>query len=348
MMKNEHWMVTLQKFFYPFLAVIGIPSNVLTLLIFWKRDCGLSPSCRCYMIAMSIADTMVLIHIVILELILQNFTTEPFWSRAPWCMIRDVLSFGAYNSSVWLVVCFTIERFIAIRTLWRKSRLCTKKITLYVIWSVFILSHFFSIPYYWANESKIINGTGSFKCVYHTGRSRLYVESLVWFQNTLVYILPYLIIFTLNALALRKICHSNKIHCEGQDSRSSRRFPHIKKHRVKSVVLLVTISSTFVYLCTTRFVTQIIIKTMHYKIERKDYSKIINVAADIGTMLDLTNTAINMYLYACTQSRFRKELQEVVKLRANPCRTGILHSNIPVIFQISSRKLCCRPQNMVS
>ncbi|KAM5180743.1 putative G-protein coupled receptor 139 [Mantella aurantiaca] len=346
-MKNEHWMVTLQKIFYPFLAVIGIPSNVLTLLIFWKRDCGLSSSCRCYMIAMSIADTMVIIHITILELILQYFTAEPFWSRAPWCMIRDVLNYGAYNSSVWLVVCFTIERFIAIRTLWRKSKLCTKKCTLWVICSVFILSHLFSTPYFWANESKLLNGTGSFKCVYKTNQTRLYVESLVWFQNTLVYILPSIIIFTLNAIVLRQICHSNQIHCEGQDGRSLRRCPTIRKQRMKSVVLLVTVSLTFIYLCTTRFVTQIIIKTIHYEIERNDYNKNINVAADIGTMLDLTNTAVNMYLYACTQSRFRKELLQMLKKMVIPCRTSTLHTNIAVIFHISSRKPC-KPQNMVS
>ncbi|XP_072255204.1 probable G-protein coupled receptor 139 [Pyxicephalus adspersus] len=339
-MRNEHWMVTLQKTFYPLLAVIGIPSNVLTLLIFWKRDCGLSPSCRCYMVAMSIADTMVLIHIVILELILQNFTPEPFWSRAPWCMIRDVLSYGAYNSSVWLVVCFTFERFIAARTLWRKSKLNTKKCTLYVIGSVFTLSHLFSVPYFWANESKLVNETGRYICIYNTKRPKLYVESLVWFQNILVYILPYIIIFTLNAFVLRKICHRSKVHCEDGSN--------FRKQRMKSVVLLLTVSLSFVHLCTTRFVTQIIIKTMHYTIERKDYNQSINIAADIGTMLDLTNTAVNMYLYACTQSRFRKELLQMVKMVVKPCKTDILHTNLPAIFHISSRKRCCNPQNMIS
>lgn len=324
-----------------------LTANVLTLLIYWRRDCGLSPSCRCYMIAMCIADTMVLIHIVILEFILQYFTTEPFWSRVPWCMIRDVLSYGAYNSSVWLVVCFTIERFIAVRTLLRKSKFCTKKCALCVIGCVFILSHLFSVPYYWANESKLLNGTGRWKCVYNANRTRLYVESLVWFQNTLVYILPYIIIFTLNAFVLSRICQSNQIHCEGKNIRSLRRFPQIKQ-RMKSVVLLLAVSLTFVNLCTTRFVTQIIIKTMHYKIERSDYNLIINIAADIGTMLDLTNTAINMYLYACTQYRFRKELLHILKMVVNPCRIDIQHTNIALIFHISSRKVYGKPQNMFS
>ncbi|KAM9320241.1 putative G-protein coupled receptor 139 [Gastrophryne carolinensis] len=310
---NEHWMVTLQKIFYPFLAVIGIPSNILTIVIFWKRDCGLSPSCRCYMMAISIADTLVILHIVILEQILKYFTPEPFWSRAPWCMIRDVLSYGAYNSSVWLVVSFTTERFLSVWVLHLKAKICTRKCALYVIGCVFTCSHLLSIPYYWANESRQLNQNGSFICVYNIQLPEHYVESLVWFQNSLVYAVPYIIIFTLNGLILKQIVHSNKVHCDvQQDSRSIQRIIHKNKQKLKSVLLLVTISMTFTCLCTTRFVTQIIIKTMHYNITRQDYSQSINVAADIGTMLDLSNTAVNMYLYVCTQSRFRKEILQMV------------------------------------
>ncbi|MEE6509537.1 hypothetical protein FKM82_026814 [Ascaphus truei] len=287
-MNDEHWMIRLQKIFYPLLATIGIPSNVITFMIFWTRDCALSPSCRCYMMAISVADTLVLFHIIIVEMILQYYTAEPFWCRIPWCMIRDVFSYGAYNSSIWLVVCFTIERFIAIKTHQLKPKMCSKKCTVYVIASVFICSHLISIPYFWSNESQQLNGTERFICTYNTQLPSIYIEGL--------------------------------------------------RQKLKSVVLLVTVSITFAYLCITRFVTQIIIKTLHYKIDRKDYTKSINIAADIGTMLDLTNAAINMYLYACTQSRFRKELLSVVKA-INPCKNYKQRKkNIAVIFQISYGK----------
>ncbi|XP_075469463.1 putative G-protein coupled receptor 139 [Ascaphus truei] len=338
-MNDEHWMIRLQKIFYPLLATIGIPSNVITFMIFWTRDCALSPSCRCYMMAISVADTLVLLHIIIVEMILQYYTAEPFWCRTPWCMIRDVFSYGAYNSSIWLVVCFTIERFIAIKTHQLKPKMCSKKCTVYVIASVFICSHLISIPYFWSNESQQLNGTERFICTYNTQLPSIYIEGLVWFQTTLVYIIPYIIIFTLNGLILRQICRSNKVHSELQrNCKSFSSFTRLKRQKLKSVVLLVTVSITFAYLCITRFVTQIIIKTLHYKIDRKDYSKSINIAADIGTMLDLTNAAINMYLYACTQSRFRKELLSVVKA-INPCKNDKQRKkNIAVIFQISYGK----------
>ncbi|XP_073413405.1 probable G-protein coupled receptor 139 [Dendrobates tinctorius] len=330
-MKNEHWMITLQKVFYPVLAVIGIPSNLLTFFIFWRRNCGLSPSCRCYMMAIAVADTMVLVQIVILEVILKYYTLQPFWDRNPWCLIRDVLSYGAYNTSVWLVVFFTIERFVAIRAVGVRPKICTRRYALYLITAVFFCCHLLSIPYFWSNESKPLNGTNGYVCVYNAQLSKLYVDCLVWFQYTLVYIIPFLVIFTLNGFILRQICQSNKVHSEMQRNRRSfSAFIMVKTQRLKSMVLLVTISMTFCYLCTTRFVTQIVIKTMHYDIDRGDYSKSINIAADIGTMLDLTNSAVNMYLYACTQSRFRKEIIQLAKCSIIPCKNDKLETNIPV------------------
>ncbi|XP_044141671.1 probable G-protein coupled receptor 139, partial [Bufo gargarizans] len=296
----------------------GGEANLLTFLIFWRSNCGLSPSCRCYMMAIAVADTLVLIQIVILEMILKFYTLEPFWSRGPWCMIRDLLTYGAYNASVWLVVCFTIERFIAIRAVCVKPKICTKICTLYLIGAVFFCSHLLSIPYLWSNESKPLNGTNGFICVYNSQLTKLYVDCLVWLQNTLVYIIPLIIIFTLNGFILKQICQSNKVHSEIQQNRKSfLAFVMVKKQRLKSMVLLVTISMTFSYLCTTRFVTQVLIKTMHYDIDREDYSKSINIAADMGTMLDLSNSAVNMYLYACTQPRFRKEIIQLVKSLTN-------------------------------
>ncbi|XP_066457670.1 probable G-protein coupled receptor 139 [Eleutherodactylus coqui] len=335
-MKNEHWLITLQKVFYPVLAIIGIPSNLLTFLIFWRRNCGLSPSCRCYMMAIAVADTMVLIQIVILELILKVYTEEPFWSRKPWCMIRDVLTYGSYNTSVWLVVCFTIERFVAIRAVRVKPKICTKKYTLSLIVAVFFCAHLLAIPYIWSNESKPMNGTNRFKCVYNAELPKRHVDGMVWFQYTLVYIIPLVIIYTLNGFILKQICESNKVHGEMRQKRQSfSAFVMVKNQRLKSVVLLVSISMTFSYLCTTRFVTQILIKTVHYDIDRNDYSKGINIAADIGTMLDLTNAAVNMYLYACTQSRFREEIIQLIK-SINPHKHDGLQTKIPVVSRMLS------------
>ena len=75
----------------------------------------LSRSSSYYLMAMSVADTSVLICIVLLEFSLKHLQPEPFWSHAPWCSLRDIFNYGASNTSTWLVVVFTGRRTA---TLW--------------------------------------------------------------------------------------------------------------------------------------------------------------------------------------------------------------------------------------
>ncbi|XP_005988539.1 probable G-protein coupled receptor 139 [Latimeria chalumnae] len=341
-MNEEHWMVKLQQVFYPLLAVIGIPSNIVTFLIIWRRNCMLSKSSTYYLMAISLADTLVLILIVIIELVLKSHIPEPFWSWDPWCSIRDVFSYGAYNASVWLIVTFTIERFIAINSIRLKVKVCTSRSAMIVISSVFAISHIFSIPYYWSNQSVTVTVDGSLKevhrCIYSRDMTSLFVLGLVWIQTALSYIIPYIIIFTLNGLTLRQIVLSNKVysHTSNITHNSIGQCKRFRSQKRKSIVLLITISMSFASLSATRLVTQIILRKRYYNIDRNDYSKAINVAADIGTMLDLTNSAINMYLYACTQTKFRQELIKCVKSIICSCKYRNPHKKArpSIIFQL--------------
>lgn len=88
----------------------------------------LSKSSSLYLMAISVADNFVLIFIVVLELSLKHHQWEPFWSYEPWCNLRDIFTYGAYNASTWLVVLFTVERFIAIHTRTLKTKVCTREV----------------------------------------------------------------------------------------------------------------------------------------------------------------------------------------------------------------------------
>nr|XP_033484477.1 probable G-protein coupled receptor 139 [Epinephelus lanceolatus] len=318
---KKHWMVTLQEVFYPALAAVGIPSNVITFLILWRRNCMLSRSSTFYLMAMSVADSLVLIFIVVLELSVKYHQPEPFWGYEPWCSLRDVFNYGAYNTSTWLVVVFTAERFVAIHMWKMKTKICTQRCAAWTTTAVFLFSHLFAIPYYWSNASVYKNNQTM--CVYNPAASSQLIHALVGLQTLQAYILPLIIILTLNGLSLRLISHSNRVHITAHvTSRVNKVVPLLRSRKRKSVVLLVTVSMSFVLLSVTRAVTQIVVRTTPmYSLDRNDYSLLINVAADFGTMLSLSNAAANMYLYVCTQSKFRQEFFACVRQVSLYCKT---------------------------
>lgn len=270
----------------------------------------LSMSSVFYLMAISVADNLVLISIVVLELSLKYHQKEPYWSYEPWCNLRDVFSYGAYNASTWLVVLFTVERFISIHP-WRiKTKLCTPRCAIWTIIITFVFCHLSAIPYYWSNAS--IQEDNLTSCVYNTEAPTQFIHTLVWFQTLHTYVFPFLIILTLNGLTLRLISLSNRVHVAANVIHKVR--PLLRSRRRKSVVLLVTVSMSFVLLSINRTITQIILRTTDmYTSDREDYGLKINIAADIGTMLSLSNAAVNMYLYVCTQSKFRLEVLACVR-----------------------------------
>lgn len=298
-------------------------ANTITFLIILRRNCMLSKSSTFYLMAISVADNLVLIFIVILELSLKYHQQEPFWSYEPWCNLRDIFTYGAYNASTWLVVVFTVERFIAIHTWKMKTKICTPKYAAWTIMAVFFFSHLFSIPYYWSNAS--IHNNNQTRCIYNQEAPPYFIRTLVWLQTFQAYIFPFLIILTLNGLTLRLISLSNRVHVTADlTSRINKVMPLLRSRKRKSVVLLVTVSMSFVLLSVPRAITQIILRTTHmYTLDRNDYNLGINVAADAGTMLCLSNAAANMYLYVCTQSKFRQEFFACVQQMSFSCKTKL-------------------------
>uniref|UniRef100_A0A4W6ELH0 G-protein coupled receptors family 1 profile domain-containing protein n=1 Tax=Lates calcarifer TaxID=8187 RepID=A0A4W6ELH0_LATCA len=284
--QKKHWMVTLQEMTQ--LTLMLSSANIITFLIIWRRNCMLSKSSTLYLMAISVADSLVLIFIVVLELSVKYHQQEPFWSYEPWCSLRDIFNYGAYNASTWLVVVFTVERFVAIHTWKMKTKICTPRCAAWTITAIFVFSHLFAIPHFWSNTSVYVNNKT--RCIYNPEAPSQFIHTLVWFQTLQAYIFPFLIILTLNGLTL-----------------------HLTSRR-KSVVLLVTVSMSFMLLSVTRAITQIILRTTPmYTCDRNDYNLQINIAADTGTMLSLSNAAANMYLYVCTQSKFRQEFLACVR-----------------------------------
>ncbi|CAN0355119.1 unnamed protein product, partial [Lampetra fluviatilis] len=176
-----HPFAVVQRIYYPCVCAIGIPANLLTTLTLARRSCGLSKVTRTYLVALSVADSLTLVWLGVVDLTLLWLQPEPFWGAYPWCGLVTVLEYGAMFSSIWIIVAFTIERFLSVarpagsgpRPTAAASRggggaggFCggattrsRSRAALYVTLAVFAASYAFAVPGFWLNITEVQNVT---------------------------------------------------------------------------------------------------------------------------------------------------------------------------------------------
>ncbi|XP_038642644.1 probable G-protein coupled receptor 139 [Scyliorhinus canicula] len=307
------WAIAdIQRIYYPVLAAVGVPVNVVTIAILCRGKCGLSKCVTYYLVAMAAAD----LFVVIIDLILRQIPIV-YWEQfnfvriIPLCNIHAVLLYAVTDCSVWFTVTFTFDRFVAISCQKLKSKHCTERIAAMVLGIVTVLSLLKNISWYFMFTHKYWLSNSSWFCSVGTSVS----HSLIWAIVELIHyivtpLIPFLLILLLNALTVRHVLVSSRARRRLQ-RRSNGETPSDLEmgNRRKSMILLFLISGNFIVLWVVFTVCSIL--------KRLDYLKYsVSVPAfvrEIGSMLQLLSCCTNTFVYTVTQRKFREELANGVK-----------------------------------
>ncbi|XP_048380561.2 probable G-protein coupled receptor 139 [Stegostoma tigrinum] len=301
--------------YYPILAATGVPANLAVIVILSRRKCGLSMCITYYLVSMAVTDLLVMITVVIFNRIAGIYFQLSFLSLTPVCSVRNSINFAVIDSSVWLTVAFTFDRFVAICCQKLKLKYCTKKVASCVIGIVSVLCCLKNISTYFAYEPiYIIDKTPRFcghKIEYYTTPEWAAYD---WIRSIVTPCLPFILIVLLNALTVRHIVAANRarrrfrMHSNGENESD----PEMEKRR-KSIVLLFGISGSFILLYLLYFVTIIYVRIANIPFSSvSDVSKSIFIVQQSGYMLQLLSSCINPFIYAGTQSRIREEIKNGV------------------------------------
>ncbi|XP_067883117.1 probable G-protein coupled receptor 139 [Heterodontus francisci] len=305
-------LLLIQFIYYPMLAMIGVPVNLLTIGILPQGKCGLSNCVTRYLVAMSVADLLV----IILDLILRHIPIV-YWEQfqfllfIPVCNIHAVLLYAATDCSVWFTVTFTFDRFVAICSQKLKSKYCREKTAAVVLGAVTVLSCLKNIFWYFMLTSQYRLGNLPWFC----DVTEDVAESRVWgtiefFHYILTPGLPFVVILLLNALTVRHILVSSRgrRRLRAHSSGESRRDPEMESRR-KSIILLLVISGNFILLWTLLMVYSIWNRMEHLGSVSADLAVFLQ---ESGFMLQLLSCCTNTAIYAVTQTQFREQLKNVL------------------------------------
>uniref|UniRef100_UPI00398E876C probable G-protein coupled receptor 139 n=1 Tax=Pristiophorus japonicus TaxID=55135 RepID=UPI00398E876C len=299
--------------YYPLLAVVGVPVNVVTIVILSRGKCGVSQCVTRYLVAMAAADLLV----IILDLILRHIPIVYrrylyFLFSLPVCNVHAVLVYAATNCSVWFTVTFTFDRFVAICCQKLKTKYCSGKTAAVVLGTVTVMSCLIDIFWYFMLSDAYQQFNNPWFCRI---QSRVMISTVWGTIEFLHYILtpcvPFVIIVLLNALTVRHILVSSRARrrLRSPSNVESPRDPEMESRR-KSIILLLLISGNFILLWSVYMV-----HSLWGALRWFDAWQIFlpSYVREFGFMLQLLSCCTNTVIYCVTQTKFREQLKNVGK-----------------------------------
>lgn len=359
--ESRFWV---QRVLVPIIMVIGIVGNSITIMIMTRRR--MRSSTNNYLAALAIFDMLYLIFTFILSLKQYPNITDPkyyyYWQFCPFAhMITDCCS----NSSVWLTVTFTIERFIVVSHPIKGKVICTESRSRKVILLVFTFCFMFVIPvpFEWNLVEKfdpITNTTRVGNELSSLGQNELYKTIYYWLTTSLFTFIPLLLLTVFNSFLIRSVHISRKERFQmtqgkggmttssrangGESSElvSSATVPKSgvdlssSKQENKITIMLIAVVILF-FICQFPTAIMLIIYTMYTPgPNTRNYYVFIGLN-NIFNFLMALNSAGNFLLYCLFSQRYRRTFVNLFC----PCyknQLGYFQSTHPTTTQFQSNQ----------
>ncbi|XP_062605289.1 FMRFamide receptor-like [Saccostrea cucullata] len=227
------------------------------------------------------------------------------------CKLVSFLGYVCSDSSVWLIITVTTERYIAVCYPLKTQVFCkierAWKISLLPIVVICAInSHFFFTV-------SIQQKLGKAECAAGPSFELLVNNIWPWVDAVIYSFLPFLIIGILNGFIIRKISKAEKerkrfLQVKQHSARVIRRYKSSDYNKKLTTMLL---SVSFTFLVTTIPMNIVLIFTAFWNKQTDNDVKgaaIFHLIKTISELLMYVNHSINFFLYCATGQKFRKSL----------------------------------------
>lgn len=178
------------------------------------HKCGMSETAMVYLSCLAIVDTFYLIWVILIDLMLTFWLLQPFWHSHPWCGILTILQYGSFYSSSWIVVMFTIEHYLVLRSTRAKQHFSQAWVTKLICVGIVLVSHLVSVPLGWINFVSTVNFTVDGmnvslpRCHYHNAT---YSTVIVWITTFLSGGIHIVLVIIFNYLIGYHLCRASNL-----------------------------------------------------------------------------------------------------------------------------------------
>lgn len=336
----EKYHITVSQGFYtyvtPFVLATGIIGNILSLVVFMSKNMR-KLSASTYLAALSISDICALFFYVFVDWLRRGLPHLPGRLEATFleghglCQLQTYLSYISRFVSAWIIVTFTVERYIGVCHPLKRKDICGSRSSQKVIASVIAIA-LVLMAYKPALTGRYENSMEHQTVARCSRNPNLLLLSFILdsiFAMSITFV-PFLLISILNFFIIRRLYFRNR--------------RYLKKNivtdesiiRMEFTVILLVVSFVFVvlnlpyfYFWCKRFLE--VFQTKPPPGMQAVFFEQSDSELKVTRVVFYLNYCINFFLYSVTGAYFRKELKMLFlyqKYREdNGCSRLSNHSN---------------------
>lgn len=314
----------------PFVIIVGLIGNGISLRIFTERSMR-KVSASVYLGALAVSDSAVLVVYVLFDWLQLGLPTWPPHNAVNVlgtngvCQIYLFLSYSFRFLSAWLIVVFTIERYIGICKPLHRRVICSGSFAKKAICILIVVS--FAVSLFKPLLGAVIEIPLLGKvCAYKPQYERLNFALDAIYGATITAV-PFLIICALNLLIIRKFSETRKRH------KKAKFLSNECVIKLEFTVILLMVSSSFVVLNLPYFV----VWCMKFRQQLLHSLNAGNPTAPerlrgwlyITKTVFFLNYCVNFFLYSLTGPHFRRKVRMLLRkmkcFTQNPFILGLGH-----------------------
>jgi len=303
-----------QRVLLPIIGTIGLFGNVVTIVVLTRR--GMRSSTNTYLTALAIADFIYLVCVFWLSL--KHYRDQDLTNMSSTAMA--FYAFYAYtwpyslwltdattNTSVWLTVTFTVERYIAVRYPIRGRLLCTESRARRVIATVYLIcfTATLSTPFEWTVVELVNPATNCtvLDVAYSSlGNDEIYQKVYYWFTSITFTLLPLTLLIIFNSFLIQSVRQSQKLRVLMTHPTSDRE-ERAASNEIRITVTLIAVVIMFL-VCQLPTAATLIYKIFHEPTPHEQYSLL--ALGNIFNFLVSVNAACNFLLYCALSKKYRR------------------------------------------
>lgn len=314
--------VVCNDYIVPVIAVFGIVCNVINLVVLSRKSMKESP--YSYLMALSVADLGMLVLSFLESVFAHHYSASKYFWQFFYCYIFFPVGNMFTNSSVWITVLLTVERWFSVKFPLKAKDLCTRTLARTATLCTGLAAIVINIPRFFCKRPHWNETTEEWESASTDFLSSSFYGGLTWFYTIIIHIIPFLSLFALNIYLLVLVYRARKHRDDLTQSRISLFERSVSREQTRLTVTCICIIVLFLVCIGPSAISQ---PTVAHKLfgqgqtpahfYRQRFYRVLRVTTNLLVYLNLS---LNFVFYCVFNNKFTRTLRLLVYGRNCPTR----------------------------